>query len=374
MRYLISIGSVAMATMFLVACHGESAERDATAPQVSGSAVRFPKSGAPDGVTVASVSLEHDAPLTMTGRVVWDEDQTVRVFSTFAGRVVRIAANIGDRVKAGQPLVELDSPDYGSAQADYRKAFAAQSLAKNTLDRSRDLYAHGVISAKELQQAESNGLAADADAERAERVMKQYGDAGDKIDERLVVRSPIAGVVVERSINPGQELRVDQSSPPLFVVTNPNELWLSLDAREDDLAAVKIHEPFSFRVGADGGETFSGAVLRISDYVDPTSRTIKITGKAANPKRRLKGEMFVTAVFDAPSVKQPQVPAAAIYLLGEQHYAFVKDGESFVRRQVAVGAERNGWVPVLAGLKAGEVVVAQGALFLQQILQSQPHG
>ncbi|HYM35274.1 MAG TPA: efflux RND transporter periplasmic adaptor subunit, partial [Steroidobacteraceae bacterium] len=354
----------------LFGCRSESNEIAETAAKVDGDAIRFSQSNVPDTVKAVEVCAAGDTTLKMSGRVVWDEDRTVRVYSPFNGRVVRIAARLGDRVTTGQPLATVDSPDYGTAQADYRKASAARKVATANLHRAEDLHQHGVISEKELQQAQSDAVSADAEAERATHVLKQFGDPGESVDQRMILRSPIDGVIVERSINPGQELRVDQTGAPLFVVTNPGFVWLALDASEEDLSVLKSGDTFSFYARANANETFSGVVLRVADYVDPVSRTIKVLGKADNRQRRLKGEMFVTAVFSAAHGSNPQVPAAAVYLLGEQHYAFVQQGETFVRREIHVGAERDGQIPVIDGLKIGEHVVSQGALFLQQMLQS----
>ena len=359
-------------TLLLIGCHHDDAQNDEPS-SVEGNVVHFGKNNVPPMIEAAAVGSTENTSVSLSGRIVWDEDRTVRLFSPFSGRVDSISVKLGDHVRKNQPLAVLESPDYGSAQTDYRKAIAAQHLANANLQRARDLFNHGVIAEKELQQTQSDAAAADADAERTARLMNQFSDDGNEIDQHMVLRSPLDGVVVERAINPGQELRNDQSGPPVFVITDPRHVWLELDAHEIDLPSLRPGKSFAFKTGIDTKNSFHATVFRIADFVDPTSRTIKLIARANNDSGQLKGEMFVTAQIPAEHQAQPEVPATAVYLLGNQHYAFVKDGDDFVRREVSVANEDHEHVVILAGLKPGEHVVNQGALFLQQILQT-PHG
>ena len=371
-RSVVALSISIMCVALLGGCHRPSPSTDTQSPQIDGSTIRFRTAQLPAGIRTATVRALDDGPRRLAGRIVWNEERTVRIYSPFDGRVERIHAELGEHVKAGQALAILDSPDYGSAQADFRKAAAERNRAVSSLERARDLYEHGVISEKELQENESTAIDADAEARRTERVMQQFRDTGDEIDQRLILRSPIVGVVVERAINPGQEVRTDQSGAPLFVVTDPTTLWLELDAHEDDLDGIKAGDAFQFYVSSNSTTRFHARVLRVADYVDPNTRTIKLLADTRNTSRQLKGEMFVTALFQSTGHKRPTIPATAALLVGDRHYAFVKDGDGFTRRQIEVGVEQNGSLPVLTGLKLGDEVVAEGALFLDQLLHSQP--
>ena len=359
-----------LALVCLTACGKHDGDDKGTAVHVTGQALSF-SPAPPPGIATEPVSVSDRSDLTVPGRLVWNEDRTVRVFSPFAGHVVQILVRLGDSVKAGQPLAVLSSPDYGTAQADFRKARATLALTQHALERARDLNAHGVAAAKEVEQAEADQEAAEAEMLRAQNVLRLFSDKGDGVDEHLVLRSPIAGVVVERAINPGQEIRPDTSAQPQFVVTDPTSLWVQLDARESDLPVLRPGLELSFKVGPYGERPFRGEVVRVSDYVDPTTRTMKVLGKVDNPERLLKGEMFVTATVPIDAAPHAQAPAMAVFLDGDKHYAFVHEGDSFVRREVEVGAEAGGFVSIVSGVKAGDNVVTQGALFLQQMLQKQ---
>jgi len=366
-RYWILAAPLSLA-LLCAGCHSDPQDTPGPVVHVTGHALSFVPAP-PPGISTEPVSVTDRADLVVPGRLVWNEDRTVRIFSPFAGHVVQILARLGDQVAAGQPLAVLSSPDYGTAQADFRKARAALALTRQALDRTRDLKTHGVASMREVEQAQADEEAAEAEAQRAQNVLRLFSDKGDGVNEHLVLRSPIAGVVVERAINPGQEIRPDTATQPQFVVTDPTALWVQLDARESDLPLLRPGLDLTLRVGSYSDRSFKGQVTRVSDYIDPTTRTMKVLGKVDNPLRLLKGEMFVTATVPIAASPHPQAPAMAVFLDGEKHYAFVQDGDSFIRREVEVGSETGGFIPILSGVKAGDKVVTQGALFLQQMLE-----
>ena len=339
------------------------------APKVSGETITFAASSpALKNIVTAKVEAPRDRQLNVPGRLVWDEDRTVRVFTPFAGRVSRVVANVGDRVTKGQVLAELQSPDFAVAQADARKAQSTLLVTRASLARVKELAANGIAAGKDLLQAEADFANADAEANRAQARLKLYGNRQD-VDQRFALVSPIAGTVVERNINPGQELRPDQPGAPQFVVTDPGKLWVQLDAAESDLSFLKPGTPILVMSGQYPDDTFAGELKQIADYIDPVSRTLKLRGNVANSDRRLKAEMFITARITMPKIDYPVVPEKAVFLDGIRRYVFVKtNSEQFSRRGVKIGAEGGALVPALSGVKEGEEVVTAGNLFLQQMV------
>src|SRR5215470_2399938 len=374
-RRRIAIGALIGALGIAVAGCNDGGRRDyAPGPRVDGDKVVF----ASDSKQLAAIATAPVAPSTadtvrLPGRLVWDEDRTVRLFPPFSGRVVKILAKPGDIVTAGQPLAQLASPEFGQAQAEARKGATDLALAERNLARVRELVANDVAAKKELQNAEAEYARARAESARALERVKLYS-GGDNVDSVLALRSPIAGTVVERNINPGQELRPDQmasNAPALFVVTDPTRLWLQLDATERDLGAIRPGMTLRVRSSAYPAETFSARVNAVADFIDPQTRTVKVRGSLANPDRLLKGEMYVTAEFDTTPRPGVAVPAKAVFLSGNQHYVFVQEAPgSFARVQVKTDSENGGTVIVAEGLEVGQKVVIDGVLFLQQILQS----
>ena len=368
---LIFAVCVLAALLLLAGCGKKPEEPPELHPAVQGQSVAFPEgSPAIQRLAVERVEEPLERDLALPGRLTWDEERTVRVFPPFAGRVTRILARIGDRVAVGQPLAEMMSPDFGQAQAEARKAQADLALATQSLARQRELNARGVTSAKDLQQAEADHARARAEADRAVGRLQGYGQAV-AAEQRFVLKSPVGGTVVERNLNPGQELRPDQPGAPLFVVTDPTRLWISLDASEADLRYIKPGMTLVIMSHQFPEDAYAGTLRQLSDFVDPVSRTVKLRGEVPNPERTLKAEMFVTARLKLPKGDVPTVSAKAVYLDGVRRLVFVRTGPAtFTRRAVRIGTEADGRLPVLSGLKPGEEVVVAGNLFLQQLVAS----
>ena len=366
-RRLVASAVIAAA---LAGC-GDEKKASAPGPQVAGEQVAFPE-GSPQIAAIRAEAVKAGEPviIRLPGRLVWDEDRTVRIYPAFAGRVTKILGKAGETVKPGQTLALIASPDFGEVQADARKAESDFTLAQKSLARVRDLVENGVAAKKDLQAMEAEFARAQAEAARAAARVKLYG-GGAAVDQSLAVTTPVAGVVVERNINPGQELRPDvamANQPAMFVITDPSRLWLQLDATERDLPLLAPGEAMKIQSSAYPDDTFTAHLDVVSDFIDRETRTVKVRGTLDNADRRLKGEMFVTAELETPPLKGVAVPAKAVFLIGDKYFVFVEEAPGrYVRREVQAGPERGGKVPVSGGLKDGEKVVVDGSLFLQQI-------
>jgi membrane fusion protein, heavy metal efflux system len=193
------------------------------------------------------------------------------------------------------------------------------------------------------------------------------------VDQTYTLTSPIAGMVVERNINPGQELRAEQvtsNAPPLFVITDPGQLWALIDAAERDLGKLRVGKVITLHTPAYRDEPFQATVAAISDFLDPSTRTVKVRAVLQNPSRKLKAEMFVTAEIDADNEMVLLVPTKSVYFQGGRNYVFVEDGGGrYTRREVQLDDVYGDAVEVIQGLGDGESVVTTGSLMLQQILK-----
>lgn len=305
----------------------------------------------------------------LPARLVWNEERTQRIVPAFAGRVAAIRADLGQRVQAGATLALLASPDFGQAQADTAKAHADQVLAQQALARQRELFAAGIVARKELEQAEADAARAHAESARALARTQLYG-GGAGVSQQLALRSGIDGVVVERNLNPGQELRPDQGGPALFVVTDPRSLWVQIDAREGDLDSLRPGDSFTLQVPSYPGETFTGRVTATADAIDPTTRTLKVRGLVPNADRRLKAEMLATARVNENRSGGVVVPAEAVTLTGATHTVYVqREAGVFEPRTVTLGHEGPRDAIVATGLSAGDKVVTQNVLLLARQFQ-----
>src|SRR6266705_3316571 len=357
---------LALAIAALVpACNDGDARSDVARPRLENGRIVFPQ-GSPQLNSFATEPVAASSPqqLRLTGRIVWDENRTVRLFPAFAGRVIHIQVKAGDRVKQGETLAVLASPDFGQAQADARRAQSDFALAEKNLSRLRELHAAGVSPRKELITAEADYARAEAELARASGKIRLYGGGSESVDQNLALASPIDGIVVERNINPGQELRTDlqlSNSPAMFVITDPSRLWVQLDATESQLASLKRGQTVTLRSSAWPEEGFAATIETIS-------RTVKVRGSVVNRDRKLKGEMFVTAELQDRSRADLQLPERALVLSGGSYYVFVEESPGrFAWSEVKIEGVRDGVAGVVSGVNLGQKVVVEGTLLLHRL-------
>jgi len=376
------IGLIAM--VGLAGCGKEKKETFAPPPdpKVDGQKVVFMT----DAPQLASISVQAAQPRTMavthvTGRLYWNGDTTVGVFTPVAGRVTAVRADLGQTITNGSPLAELDSPDFGQALANARTAVGNLAAADKAYSRSKELLAHGAAAEKDVEAAEAAYVAAVAERDRAEAVLANYGGSDKSTNSVYILRSPIGGVLVDKNINPGQELRADlmlANAPslyvPVFTVSDPTKLWLQLDVAESDLPALQPGQTLQISSRSFPGRVFEGVVDRIGATMDPGTRTIKIRGSVNNPDKLLKAEMYVLVdVVQAESRAGEmgvEISSKALFMKGDDSFVFVEDAPgTYERKQVKVGIEKDSKVPIFEGVTAGQKVVVEGALLLQALVE-----
>ncbi|BDG04682.1 efflux RND transporter periplasmic adaptor subunit [Anaeromyxobacter oryzae] len=330
--------------------------------------VRLPE--VPDFVKLARVEPSPEAGATaVTGKVAFDEGRVSRVGAPVSGRVTELLVQAGDRVKKGQGLLVIASPDAESAVADFVAASADAEVTRKTLAREQRLYADQAVPYKEVLQAQSDETKAAAALARAQGRLEVLGidpRAATPRASRYVLRAPIDGVVVERPANPGMEVRADGGTS-LVTVADLSRLWVLADVYERDLGQVAEGQAASVKVAGFPGKVFEGRVGHVGDLVDPATRTVKVRIEVANPDRLLKPEMFArVSLRGAPGEAVLTVPAQAVLSDGEASAVVVALGEGrFQKRTIESGPEQDGRVRVLAGLAPGDQVVVDGALFLR---------
>ena len=341
----------------------------AAAPILQGSQLRF----APGHPQLALLGVASAAPgkaitVELPAKLVWNEERTQRIYPAFAGRVMAIKADVGQAVKSGTLLAQLASPDFGMAQADTAKAGAEARLSQKSLQRQRELFEAGIIARKDLDQAEFDAARTQVEIQRTEARTRLYGGGGGNVNQQLALVASINGTVVERNLNPGQEVRPDQSGPgvpALFVVTDPTSLWVQIDARESEIGTLKIGSAFELVIPSLGGQKFEGRVTAAADFIDPATRTIKVRGVVANPNRLLKAEMLATARIERILGAGVVVPSQAVSLLGTKHTVMVQTQPGvFESREVGLSYQGPKETVVSRGLEAGEQVVTENMLLL----------
>jgi len=362
--------SLLISLLVLAGCQ-EAVEPPAKAPPpiLQGQQLRF----APNHPQLALIGLVSATPaqaitVDLPARMVWNEEHTQRIYPAFAGRVSAIQADVGQAVSAGSVLAQLASPDFGMAQADTAKARADARLSGNALQRQRELFDAGIIARKDLDQAEADAARSQAEVQRADARTRMYGGhEASSINQALAISASIKGVVVERNLNPGQEVRPDQSGvgvPPLFVVTDPTTLWVQIDARESEVALLKIGTSFELIIPSLPGEKFEGRVTAASDFIDTGTRTLKVRGVIANPKRLLKAEMLGSARIQR-QLSGVVLPSQAVALNGIQHSVLVQVQPGiFETRLVQLSYQGPKNSVISSGLDVGEKVVSDNMLLV----------
>lgn len=316
----------------------------------------------------AAVAAPLPASDPMNARLVTADDLTARVFPPVAGRIVALQAAIGDMVKAGAPLAVIDAPDFGQAIADLRKAEADATQKDKALARAQTLFEGEVLPRRELEASEADSRAARAEVERARLRLANLAPVGSRIDgQRLVLRAPLAGVVIDRQANPGTEVRPDAPNP-LFVVSDLRRLWLTIDLPEKDAALAKPGATAHFTVDAWPGADFAARIDRVGAMVDPATRRIPVRAVVDNADGRLKPEMYARAsIGTAEATQAIRLPLGALLTGGLNAHVFVQLGpREFERRPVKVLRQdaEFAYAAPDANLRPGDQVVVRGALLL----------
>jgi len=321
-------------------------------------------------VTVQPTKLTRT--LRLTGAVAYNAFSTTPVITQVGGPVRRILVVPGERVKKGQPLLDVSSPDYSVLLAAYLKAKDAYRVAGKNYDRAKDLFEHHAVSERDLLQAESDKNQAQADLFASEQGLKVLGITNPdsllaKIPSgaEVPVLAPISGEVVERLVAPGQVLTAGTTQA--FTISDMSTVWVLANIYQADLAYVKNGDDVTVQTDSYP-DTFHGKISFVSPALDPNTRTLQARIVVQNPGEKLKKDMYVTVTVIAGTIQNAiAVPDAAV-LRDDENQPFVyvaAASNQFGRRQVEIGNSQGGQTQILKGLSPGERVVGNGSLFLQ---------
>ncbi|MEQ1654538.1 MAG: efflux RND transporter periplasmic adaptor subunit [Nitrospira sp.] len=323
---------------------------------------------------VVEFSPSHQS-LTLSGKVAYGEDRYSKISSPLQGRVVEVRAHLGDRVKVGDVLLIVDSPDIAQAYSEYVKEDSELQYATRAQDLAKDLYENKAMPLKDLKQAENELVKARAEFRRAkERLLSLRVPADEltkpldkqKITSRFEMKSPLTGVVVERAVTPGQSVGGDPTQV-LFTVADLDMLQVLADLYERDLALVREGQFAKVTVEAYPGVDFPATLAAIGDVVDPATRTIKVRAWVNNDPHRLKPEMFARLHLDVgdatPFMAVPR--EAVLESDGKQFVYVVEEPNRYVKREVKVSNISTDQVRVLEGLTRGQRIVTKGAVLIK---------
>jgi membrane fusion protein, heavy metal efflux system len=295
-----------------------------------------------------------------------DPSHLIKVAPPLSGLVTQLNVQLGERVKSGQPLVVIDSPDLGSAYSDYDRAKVLLALAQKSRDRERGLQKIGGAAEKDLQQAETDYVTAQVEFQRATAHLKQIGvadpDSADK-SQTVTVASPMDGSVIDLQVAPGEYW--NDPTVALMTVADLNTVWVTASVPEKDTSLVSKGQSVDVVFPAYPGEVFKGQVLFVSDVLDPDTRRTKVRIAFNNPDTRLRPGMFANVSFYAPTQSVPVVPTSALVLKDDLNQVFVETAPwTFEARTVDIGFQQGDQVVLTNGVKVGDRVVVRGGVLL----------
>jgi membrane fusion protein, heavy metal efflux system len=309
--------------------------------------------------------------LRLTGAVAYNAFKTTPVITQVGGPVSRILVVPGQHVNEGEAMLEVTSPDYSQLVDAYLKARDTFRVADKNYDRAKDLYAHNAIAERDLLQAESDRIQAQADLNAAEQGMRILGIknpedlASAPASAEIPVIAPIAGEVVERLVSPGQVMQAGQTQA--FTISDMSTVWVLANLYQSDLAYVKVGDDVVVQTDSYP-DSFHGKISYVSAALDPNTRTSQARVVVDNPGEKLKRDMYCTVTVTAGSIQNAiAVPDASI-LRDDQNQPFVyvtTASNQFGRRDVEIGQSQSGQTQILKGLSPGEKVAGDGSLFLQ---------
>jgi cobalt-zinc-cadmium efflux system membrane fusion protein len=309
------------------------------------------------------------------GKIAVNGDRTTPVISPYSGRVTRVIARLGDTVKAGAALATLDASEFVQAQNDLNVAAAQVKLARINENRKHALYDAKGGSLQDWQQAQADLTAAETALNSVRNRLRIFGkspadiaklEAAQTMSPVATLTAPIAGVVVDRQVGPGQYLQ--SGGAPIFTIADPSSAWLLANVRESDAGLVKLGQSVEVHVLAYPQRAFPARVSYVAALVDPVTHRLPVRAEIDNRDGALKFEMFANfRILTSGAMESLSVPAAAVVYEGEAAHVWVVAGDGLlIYRAIRPGRSNDGLVEVLEGLKSGERVVTKGGLFIDQ--------
>jgi cobalt-zinc-cadmium efflux system membrane fusion protein len=316
----------------------------------------------------------------VTATVDFDDDEATTILAPMSGPVSKVLVTLGDQVKEGQPLAEVDSPDFAAAISTYRKALATAKITLQLAEQDQELLAHHGVSVREADQARIDATNAAADSEAALQQLVSLKVEPDMIKAiqagqspatiAAVIRSPIAGTVVDRPITPG--LLLQAGATPCFTVANLSRMWVMADLYGAQVGSVALGDSAEILTGV-GAETFTGSVSNIAAVVDSDTRSVAVRVVADNPAGALRKDMYVRVLIHSQKETPGLLVPVSAILRDDENLPFVylaQTDNTYARRRITLGYREGDRYDITSGLAAGDRVVVEGGLFVQ-FLQNQ---
>ena len=332
------------------------------------------------GIKTAPAALDSlPATVDLTGEIAADPDCSAQLAARVPGRIVDVRVKEGDRVKAGQTVAVLESPELARARATLAAVIARGRSARLNADRLKSLAAKSLASGQEVAAAEAESAALDAEVAAARQTLAALGQPEDQAEgrgARVTIRAPLSGFVLSRDAVQGQSVG---PAHVIAVIGDLEQVYFLGRLFEKDLALAKVGAEAEIRLNAYPGEVFAANIQTIGRQIDPAARTVTARILVRNHGDLVKVGLFGTArVVIGPADAQAKhvvVPLGAVTRVANRDVVFVRqpDGD-FELHPVTVGRTAAGRVEILSGLREGEQVVVDGAFTLKSVVLKRTFG
>jgi len=324
------------------------------------------------------------------GRIAYNDDRSTPMLSPFTGRVIRAFARVGDRVQAGAPLYEIETPDVTSAANDLLSALDNKQKTRVALEqvrreeaRQQSLFSARATSQRDVEQARAAANSAEADsrsataqAEAQRDRLRVLGRTPEQIAEIertrqvsgiITVTAPLSGTITQRRVGPGQWVTAGQGDP-VFTIADLSTMWLVANVRELDVPLINVGQTVEVTVNALPGRSFPARVVRTSAGLDPATRRLTVMAEVLDPEGALRPEMFANFRIAVGAAEQsPAVPVNAVIFRGATAniWQALPEGR-FIMRQITPGIRTGDLIQARDGIEAGDRIVTGGALFIDR--------
>lgn len=291
-----------------------------------------------------------------------------RIAPPFSGRVSRSYMQLGQKIKKGAPLFEISSPDFIEAQKEFFQSKSDYQLAVQTLNRQKDLLENGVGIKKELEEAQNAVDFAFQEYQNLSEAIKTYNVNPEsmKLGQHLIVRSPIAGEIIENSLVVGQFLKEDTES--VAIVADLSKIWVVGQVKEKDIRYIQKNDEVAIQVGAYPDLQLQGKIFHIQEMINESTRSVEVLIESKNPSSQLKHGMYVTAKFKNKAIDKIMLSDKSVLQEEESAYVYIQDSKNvYIKRKIKVDGTQDGKIVVESGLKPNDIIVSEGGYYLLNI-------
>lgn len=316
-------------------------------------------------VTAPVVMADIDESVKLNGKIIPNESKQAKVYALVSGKIRSLSVELGDNVKQGQTLAILQSTEVAGVANDLSLAQSNVDITKKNLESTEELYKSNLATEKDLTSAKLEFNKASSELKRATQVSSITGGN----NATYVLKAPISGSIIEKTITNNSEVRADNNAS-LFTVADLSVVWVIASVYESDISKIQIGDNVIVNTLSNPDKNYPGRIDKIYDVLDPASRTMKVRISMNNPHNELKPEMFATINVKSKSEgRQLSIPSKAVVMDDSKQYVVVKKDNQLSIKPINV-VKRIADRSFVTGLTEGEQVVTNSQVFLYEALNS----